>query len=564
MLEKDLQEVPEKVSHTERPLPNARQAEARWPKGLLCCAVGLVACVLLMVTPLVRIPDRVLTLHLAAGEFLAGASNWLPGHPGGLDRVTGAYSEFFSLLGLAFLCYGLGALLVRRFSGGENQRMARGLIWSGTLLAGTIFVVTPAMLSHDILVYASYSRLLAIYHANPYFVPISTFPHDYFAIYNYWSKTVAAYGPIWVLVCGAFGGLLRPDPEAYVLAFRIFALLFHLLNLWLVGRILQTMGRSTRTVTLGMLLYAWNPLLLLESGLGGHNDGFMMTFVLAGILLATSAEKRGLALHARGYLPAISMLTLAALVKFTALPILAVYLLFLGCKALRPTQESPLALRQALHNWPAALRVLAGASIAALLLTLTLYGPFWLGHDLTGIVASFKNPPSALYSENSFMRSVAEWQLIHPDAHTALLDLLGNRHLWDGLSLAGIVFCLLVGSTRLWRKPTTRTFVIVALATMSLVLLITPWFYAWYITWLLALGVICLPVRLNRVEAALLALVFVFSGSALLTYLFHGGLFGANTFLVGLCTMLPPACAFLLTLLLWRPGSFEKKGETKQ
>lgn len=563
MREKTLQEVVEKEVNVEHFLASGPRLRPHWPAKLLYCTAGLVACVLLMVTPLMRIHDKVITLHLTPGELLAQVSSWLPDKPGGLDRGTGAFAEFFALLGLAFLCYGLAAQQQRR-SRDENQRAARGLVWSGALLAGGILVVTPAMLSHDILVYASYSQLLAVYHANPYFVPIATFPNDVFAIYNYWSQTVAAYGPIWVLVCGAFGWLLRPDPGAYALAFRLFALLFHLLNIWLVGRILQVMGRSGRTVTLGMLLYAWNPLLLLESGLGGHNDCFMITFVLAGVLLAARAEKQGLLLRARGSLPAVAMLTLAALVKFTALPILAIYLLFLACKALRPTAESPRALRQALHNWRAALPILVGSIVTALLLALAFYGPFWLGHSLTKIIVSFENPPSAVYAENSFMRSVAEWQLLHSNVHNRLLGLLGNRHLWDDISLAGMAFCLLAGSMLLWRKPTTRSFVVVSLATMSLALLVTPWFFAWYITWLLGLGVLCLQARLNRVEVALLALVFTFSGSALLTYLFNGGLFGTHYYLVSLFTMLPPACAFLLTLVLWRPGHGEKKGERMQ
>lgn len=316
---------------------NAAGPGTHW---LLLCALGLVACVLLAVTPLIRVPDAVIHLQLAPGSFLAEASNWLPVHLGALSQANSAALELFALLLLTFLCYGLGALLVSRQPESSRQGALRSLIWSATLLAGAIFIVTPAMPSHDILVYAGYSRLLAIYHANPYFVPIAAFSHDPFSSINYWGRFVSAYGPIWMLVCTFFGWLLQPDPNAYVVAFRLFALLVHLLNTWLVGRTLHALGRSPRTITLGMLFYAWNPLLLLESGLGGHNDGLMMTFVLLGALLAANAERRDLLLRPRGYLSAAAAFALAALVKFTALPILAVYLLFLCCKALRPDRKS--------------------------------------------------------------------------------------------------------------------------------------------------------------------------------------------------------------------------------
>ncbi|HEY3991842.1 MAG TPA: hypothetical protein VGM01_03075 [Ktedonobacteraceae bacterium] len=534
----------------------------RWLMGFILCAAGLVACCLLTVTPLIRIPDPVLSLHLTPGTGLAAISTWLPRTLAGLNTSTSAYSELFGLLSLAFLCYGLAALLVRRAPATDDQRVVRGVIWLSTLLIGIIYVATPAMLSHDILVYASYSRVLATYHANPYFVPIANFPQDPFAIHNYWSKVVSAYGPVWMLVCGFSGWLLHPDQSSYTLAFRSFALLFDLINIWLVGRILQMMGRSARTATLGMLLYAWNPLLLLESGLGGHNDGFMMTFVLAGILLAVRSEKRGQLLRARGYLPVVIMLTLAALVKFTALPILAAYLLFLACKALRPIADNPHLLRQIARNWRLIVPI-AWSALAAALIALALYGPFWFGHSLTDIIGSFKNPPSSLYAENSFMRSIAEWQMHHPALHNSLLTLLGNRHFWDDLTIAGISLCLLFGVRQFWQKPTTRTFIVISLATMSIVLLITPWFFGWYITWLLGLSAVCLPVSLNRFEAALLALVSAFSFSALFTYLFNGNLFGSHYYLVSLFTTLPPTCAFLLTLVLWKPIHNAKAGVQK-
>lgn len=542
------------------PLKQSRQL----PLAFILCTLAFVACFLLMVTPLIRVPDSVITIHLAPGTLLSSLSSWWPHNVGGLNAATSAYAEVFALLGLAFFCYALAALLVRRSSGAASQRGFRGMIWSGAFLAGIIFVVTPGMLSHDIFVYASYSRLLAAYHANPYFVPIAVFPQDPFMTLNYWSPVISAYGPIWMLVCGLFGWFLQPDPAMYTIAFRLFALCFDLLNLWLVGRILQGMGRSARTVTLGMLLYAWNPLLLLESGLGGHNDGFMMTFVLVGILLAVRAEKGGQTLHARGYLPTIIALTLAALVKFTALPILAAYLLYLICKALRPTAESPQALRLALRHARTALLILVYSVLSAALVALAFYGPFWLGHSPQAIMDSLKNPPSSLYSENSFLRSILEWGLSHPTIHNGFLNFLGNRSLWDILTSVGLALCLLVGATRLWQKPTTRTFVVTALGTMSLVLILTPWFFSWYITWLLALGIVCLPVYLHRLEAALLALALTFSFSALLTYLFNGNLFGTQYYLVSLFTTIPPTCAFLCVLILWKTTRHSKSGAEKR
>jgi len=555
---------PGSIYNTQHPHMRPAGPGTRWPLGFLFCALGLLVCVLLTVTPLRRVPDSVLQLHLPAGATLAGISSWLPVHLGTVSLANSAALELAALLLLAFLCYGLGALLLSRQSEESTLRIWRGLIWSTALLVGVILLFTPAMLSHDILVYAGYSRLLAVYHANPYFVPIAAFPHDPFSSLNYWSRSVAAYGPLWLLVCAFPGWLLPPDPGVYVVAFRLFALAIHLLNIWLVGSTLRAMGRSPRTITLGMLLYAWNPLLLLESSLGGHNDGLMMSFVLLGALLTARAQKRGLLLRPRGFLPASAAFTLAVLVKFTALPILAVYLLFLGMLALRSNGQHPPISRLTPRYWRAALPVVLSSSITALVLALVWYGPFWVGHSFQDIRVSLQSPPSALGAENSFMRSVIEWLHLHPaQADNGLLQLVSTRRFWDDLTLAAMALCLLAGARQLWSKVEQRTFALVSLLTVCTVLILTPWFFSWYLTWPLALAVLSLPCRQERMATALLALTLVFSASALSTYLFTLGLFGSHSYLVSLFSTLPAACAFLLTLVCWQPARTHTTGEQR-
>ncbi len=516
--------------------------------GLLVCALGFVVCLLLTVNPLIRIPDNVVHLHIFLGTLLADASDWLPGNN------SPASIEFFSLLLPLFLFYGLAFWLLRQISEQSVQKNIRRLIWAVAVLGGLIYLVTPALLSHDTFVYASYSRLLAAYHANPYFVPIASFPRDPFTPLNYYARTVSAYGPIWMLVCGFFGQVLPPSPTAYVLAFRLFALAFHLLNIWLVGRTLLNMGRSPHIVTLGMLLYAWNPLVLLESGLGGHNDVFMMTFVLFGILFAVRAETPGADLRPREYLLPVAAFTLAVLVKFTALPILAAYLLFVLCKKLRTDPDSPEESESTLQNWRPALRALFLSVCTAVILVLAFYGPFWFGHQISDILKSFSSPPSAQNSQNSFMRAVIEWFILHPNSPpNFFLILLSRRLFWDILNYVIIALSLIIGFFKLRTKPTVRTFVLVALATLSLVLLFTPWFYPWYITWILVLVVVCLPVRPHRLASALLGFTLIFSFSSLTTYLFNYSPLGSWRYLLNLPSVILPTCALLLILLLWHP-----------
>ena len=199
------------------------------------------------------------------------------------------------------------------------------------------------------------------------------------------------------------------------------------------------------------------------------------------------------------------------------------------------------------EGWRAVLPVLCWSALAIILVVLAFYGPFWLGHSSQEIIASFKNPPSSTFAENSFMRSVINWLNFHPEQmHNRLLTFLRERRLWDDLTIVAVALCLIVGARQLWLKPAVGTFVTLALATMCVVVVITPWFFAWYIIWIVGLAVLCLPVRRDRFKSSLLACTLTFSLSALTLYLFNSGLLGSRGYLTTFFDVVPPVCAFFV------------------
>ena len=553
---------------TEKEIPEDTYANER-PTSIAFIALGAIAfvlCILLSVAPLSRIPDPVIHLQTPLGVQFAQVGAWLPADLGlaadyKASLASTGYTEFLVLIALAFAIYGLCALLMRRqaLKTGDHKQWSQTLclIWLGTIAAGCIYVFTPAMLSHDILVYASYSRLMATYHANPYFVSLATFPQDPFNALNYWANSTAAYGPAWLGICALPGLVLGPQPLGYVLAFRLFALAAHLLNTWLVTSILRTSGRSPRIVTLGTLLYAWNPLVLLESSLGGHNDVFMVTFLLAGILLSIRAEKNGRLTQPRGYLLPIIAFMMAALVKFTMLPVVVLFIILLACRALQPESLSTtFSFRKAVvQRWRPALQTVVNACITSGLVVLILYGPFWIGHSMQSIQNSFTSPPSALYAENSILRALVAWSQAHtlPPASLGykLVQIFSARRTWDYINFATIAGVIIAGAIYLWYSPTMRTFVLASLATLGALLIVTPWFYSWYITWLVALVVVCLPLAHKRIGRSLLAFTLTFSVSAFITYLFKDGYAPFGTWMGFVCLIMiaPPLFAFLIAFI---------------
>ena len=528
--------------------PEMKSLVRHLPVRLMLSLLGFLTCVLLTVTPLSRIPDTTFRLRFAWGAFLGKVSQWLPTNIGPTYQPSSAPIEFFCIITLAFFFYCLGAWSVRLWADDVSHWPVYTCVWLGVLLAGGIYLVTRGLLSHDIGTYAGYSRLLAKYHANPYFVPLSSFPQDPVIPIDDWKAVASAYGPIWMIICAVLGWLLKhPTPGTYVIGFRVFALTMHLLNTLLVGSILRMMGRSPRICALGMLLYGWNPLVLLESALNGHNDVFMLTFVLLGILLLARAEQRGELLHARGYLPPILAFTLAVLVKFPILPVLAAYLIFLICKSLHPTSASSLTYQELFTKWRPTALLLGWTCLTFAMLMVAFYAPFFLRHVPSAIIGSFSNNPVSTWAENSFMRSVINWLNLHTEQKGNLLFLFfSSRHVWNVINYIAIALCLFFGARRLWVTPTVKTFLTLTLAMMCIVLLLTPWFFPWYSIWIVGLASVCLPACRGRTVSAFVILALTLSYSTLSLYLFGYGLLGQNIYLVSLFDSVPPICAFIL------------------
>lgn len=553
--------------------------QAAWSWGFFGCVVAIIACIVVMATPLQRRVGTPLMTSLPTNRLLLFLGSWMPANFHWLPNAQDAFVstnnlEFLFLVGIAFALYGLAMLFLLRLPAAASYRHIERLMWAGVLVAGMIFIITPAMLSHDLFVYADYGHTFLTSHANLYFVPPASVSHSYdqITLLDDWRTSVAAYGPFWIIISTLLAIVGGNHPLRYLVGFRGLGLMAHLVNTWLIMRILRASGRSPRTVVVGGLLYALNPLALLESAFGAHNDVVMLTCILLGILLAQRGEKRGFQHLADYALPALAF-TLAALIKFTSIPLIV---FFLALVAFRASQTLSQADRQA-SRWIAARLSPPGllrASVAGLVCagtTLLFYGPFWIGHSLTAILTSFSSPPSSRLAENSILRASEGWiaQNGLPPSSSwmhALMLVLTNHAAWNILNLLVVACAMLVGIVLLWRSPTTATLILASLCTLGALLLVTPWFFAWYVTWLVALSAIIFtrPVtspeqipsekttsHVTRMSRALVAFALVFSASAFFSYLVNGNpLLGNSGYVQCLRIFGMPLLALVVVLLV--------------
>ncbi len=354
-------------------------------------------------------------------------------------RYTAVAGERFILIIVAASLAYLAALwLARGVRGGRAALPLLGLVPLGLLL-----VLAPGypLLSGDLFKYVFDGRILAQYHQNPFLHVPAEFPEDRFYDLVYWKAVVNAHGPLWRLAEASSASVGGESCRDAVLAMKVWPGLAYLVTTGVLFAMLRA-WRPERAVW-GTMVYAWNPLVVLEALQNGHNDVVAALPALGAVWLAQ-----------RGRLGwAFPLLTVAALVKPLAL-LLGPLLLAAG-------------LRQAAANRR---EVARGLGLAAALLVLA-WLPFWEGP------ATFQG----MAREQLFSGSPAK--LFLTGLAWAGLGLDRAMTLTTGLS-TGLFSILLVSLLlAVWRGRLSIT--AAALGVFFLYLLVAAqWFNPWYLLWL--------------------------------------------------------------------------------
>ena len=144
----------------------------------------------------------------------------------------------------------------------------------------------PVLLSTDVYTYWDYGRLSAVHGANPYEDEPSTFPDDpaYPRMGAQWRDTTSVYGPGFTLASEAHAvavGESAGAAAAWVYALAAAAMVA-----------LSPGGRLGSRPVFAAAFVGWNPLLALHFAGGGHNDAWMMAFVLAALALAAAGRRQ--------------------------------------------------------------------------------------------------------------------------------------------------------------------------------------------------------------------------------------------------------------------------------
>jgi hypothetical protein len=218
-------------------------------------------------------------------------------------------------LTVAFALYALGWRRARAAGrAGIAPVLATGLV--ATLVLLFAYPVTAI----DEYVYLVHGRIWAFHGGNPLVQPPNLFPDERLLnMTGEFGNAPAPYGPLWIGASGLVARLAGDDLLVGLLLFKGLAVASYAVCAWLISRLLVATGDEEATA--GTLLFAWNPVVLIDVAGNGHNDAAMMALVLAAVAATRS----------RWRVAAPALLCLAALVKYVAGALVPLLLIELWC-----------------------------------------------------------------------------------------------------------------------------------------------------------------------------------------------------------------------------------------
>jgi hypothetical protein len=363
-----------------------------------------------------------------------------------------------------------------------------------------LMTAAPAGESHDIFDYLFRGRMMVEYQANP----LAEVPHSYrtkpFIRYVAWQKYVDTYGPVWEMSSAGVAKSVRqiatglgwweedeagcPDsPEAcrllimYLTGYRLLAVGLTGLS----GGLIWSMVRRYQPSWAALALAGWllNPVMLISSAMGGHNDLVMLVLILLSWWL----------LQREHLFLACLALALAAHVKLIALiwlPACAFWIIWR-------------------YGWARGVKVGLASAVCALGLSWLLYLPF----------GGWQTLPRMLHERTLFLAN-SFWLIFK----TFLINAWGweraRAHQWSvGLSgwlFAGGMLISLFRTFNLRANPGLnrisalspeevdwKLWRVLTYVSLLYLLIGSFWFQHWYTLWALAPGVLWLDRRMIRV-----------------------------------------------------------------
>lgn len=202
--------------------------------------------------------------------------------------VAGLFLSYLGLLAAAF-----------------TQKLTPKLQLKLALLISMILLFAYPAFSYDVFNYIFDARILVEHGVNPYTHTALDFPDDTWTRFMRWTHRTYPYGPTWLPLTLPFYLLGLGKFTLTLLSFKILCYLSYLGGAWAITSLLRE--HNPKWMEVGLALYVFNPLILIEGLVSAHLD-----MVMAGIMLV------GIGLVSRTKLVGWATLLVAAAIKYVS------------------------------------------------------------------------------------------------------------------------------------------------------------------------------------------------------------------------------------------------------
>jgi len=211
-------------------------------------------------------------LGLAAVAASWQGSALRAGAPEGSDLPS---SVFLTAACCAFALYLVALFVVRR------SRVRLAIVCAIAVAIQLVPLIGPLVISRDVYAYWAYGRLAAVHHVNPYRVSPARFADDPAsrAMAAGWRDSKSVYGPVFAAASAGMAEAGGKSADTQAVGYRLLGASGMLAVTGLCAFVAPEAAFATAFV-------GWNPLLAVDFAGGGHNDVWMMAFVLGALALA--------------------------------------------------------------------------------------------------------------------------------------------------------------------------------------------------------------------------------------------------------------------------------------
>ncbi len=347
------------------------------------------------------------------------------------------------------MLFALYALAYRICRNWQSRRAVAFIVVSGMVLALLLIPAYPIG-ANDVFEYMSQGELLTRHGLNPMVHALGEVPDLTWFKHIAWLNHVSYYGPVWNWIeAGIVKVVGTADLVQLVTAFKLAAVTAYLAACQLIVRVLR--DRAPQNLSSGLLMFAWNPLVVFEVAANAHNDVLVGALILAGVFFW---EQRRL-------LSMLAVLTLASLIKAPAALVLLLFVVA-AWRSETVCQRRRLLMRGGI--------VMIGMVAAAYLS---------LPEGLAGLTNLPKLGGFFTHSLPTVIN--LSWQLIVPEAVATAVA---------SVAALGLLGSYVLRQLRAINRTPAQVVLRAFNTLLFLLLLCIPWFQPWYLLWILPLAAI--------------------------------------------------------------------------